>query len=216
PPAPVEVPPGVARLQLVGEAVTPTPSLASASAATATVAVPAPAPAAPGATTPDFVSAPVAQQCFSFGPFASRQAADAGSAKLRTLTQKVVVRDQGAIASPRGWRVFLPPLASLEEAQAAAQRIAAAGFNDFIVVREGAEANSVALGRYRNEEGARSRAKALSGAGFAARVEPVEQAGDAATAAWIDVIADESFDARRAQASIAAAQHRKLDCATLR
>jgi SPOR domain len=207
-PITIEPPSGVARLQLVSE-VAPAP-------VTTTSAAAAPVPVTAAPMTSDLASASVTQRCFSFGPFASRQEADAASAKLHASTQKVVVRDQSPATSPRGWRVFLPPLASLQEAQAAAQRIAAAGFNDFIVVREGAEANSVALGRYRNEEGAKGRAKALNAAGFAARIEPVGQADAAASQAWIDVVADESFDPRHAQTTLAVAQHRKLDCAPLR
>ena len=215
PPTPVEPAPGVARLQLVGETAPATTQAPAPRTTTTAAAVPA-SPSTNAPTAPDIASALVAQQCFSFGPFASAQAASAASAKLQPSTQKVIVREQGAITSPRGWRVFLPPLASLEEAQATARRIAAAGFNDFIVVREGAETNSVALGRYRNEEGARARARTLTAAGFAARVEPVGQVADGATTTWLDVIADEAFDPRSAQATIAATQHRKLDCATLR
>ena len=126
--------------------------------------------------------------------------------------QTVATREQGAIGPARAWRVLLPPLGSLEEAQAMAQRIGAAGFSDFLVVREGAEANSIALGRYRSEGGARKRMQALAAAGFPARVEPV---GAASTNTWLEVVADEAFDPRGAQATIAAAQHRQLDCATL-
>ncbi len=186
---------------------------AAAAAATIATATPESSPAALAATAPGLTTAPAAQQCFSFGPFASKQAAETASAKLQPLVQKVTTREQGAIGPVRAWRVLLPPLGSLEEAQAMAQRIGAAGFSDFLVVREGAEANSIALGRYGSEGGARKHMQALVAAGFAARVEPV--GGRASTNTWLEVIADEAFDPRGAQATIAAAQHRPLDCATL-
>lgn len=206
PPAPVALPPGVARLQLVSEGPRPAASRA------------APAPATePGPVDGNSAGSPAAQpvqQCFAFGPFASRQLADGAAARLRPMVQKLTLREQDAAGAARAWRVYLPPLASAEEAQATAQRIGAAGFNDLLVVREGAQANSIALGRYRSETGANKRMQALQAAGFAARVEPVGES--AGTATWLDVVADEAFDPRRAQATIAAMQQRKLDCARLR
>jgi len=209
PPAPVEPHPGVARLQLVGEASSAAATAQTPAAATLATATP---PAVVATTAPGLATAPAAQQCFSFGPFASIQAAETASVKLQPLVQKVTTREQGAIEPARAWRVLLPPLGSLEEAQATAQRIGAAGFSDYLIVRDGTEANSIALGRYRSEGGARKRMQTLVAAGFAARVEPV---GAAATNTWLEVMADEAFDPRGAQATIAAAQHRPLDCATL-
>ncbi|KQY49867.1 SPOR domain-containing protein [Lysobacter sp. Root494] len=201
PAATAQLPAGVARLQLIGEAAVLAPSPATVASA------PAPMPS----PSMEAITAPPAQQCFSFGPFASQNAATAAAAKLKPQVQKLTTREQAGAATPaRGWRVYLPPFPSLEQAQAVAQRISAAGFDDFLVVREGAEANSIALGRYRNEEGAKKRADALIAAGFAAQTAALGEPG--AASIWLDVVADEAFDPRRAQASIAAAQHRKADC----
>lgn len=206
PPKAAPLPAGVARLQLITEgagarAPAPVPAAAAAS-------VPSAAPP-PSAT--DAITAPPRQQCFSFGPFASQNAATAAANKLKPLVQRSTTREQAGPATPaRGWRVYLPPLPSLEQAQAVAQRIGAAGFDDFLVVRDGAEANSIALGRYRNEQGARKRADALIAAGFAAQTAALGEPGPSSV--WLDVVADEAFDPRRAQASMAAAQYRKADC----
>lgn len=207
PPSPAQVPAGVARLQLIDEGASASRPVAAA------VAVDA---GSPPATSPEAVAnaitAPSAQHCFSFGPFASQGAGVSAAAKLKPLVQKLATREQAGAATPaRGWRVYLPSLPSLEQAQAVAQRIGAAGFDDFLVVREGAEANSIALGRYRSEEGARKRADALVAAGFAARTAALGEPA-AATTVWLDVVADEAFDPRRAQATVAAAQYRKTDC----
>ena len=201
--APPSVPPGVARLQLVQEsAPPPAPSVQEPTTANA-VATPAAAD----------VTAPPAQQCFSFGPFASKNAGSAAAAKLRPQVQKLSARELAAPSAARGWRVYLPPLPSLEQAQTIAQRISAAGFSDFLVVREGVEANSIALGRYSSEDAAKKRADALAAAGFAAQAEAVGEAAKGAGTVWLDVVADATFDPRRAQAAIAAAQYRKADCA---
>ena len=202
-PTAAEPPPGVARLQLVGEA-------SGAVAAMVPMATPAAA-----AVQPDAVASPAAAvavdspapQCFSFGPFTDGQAVIAAQARLQPLTQRIVVRDRDPA---RGWRVLLPALPSAEQAEATAQRIAAAGFSDYFVVREGAEANSIALGRYGNETAARRHAAAVVAAGFAARAEAL-----GVTQTWLDVSAAPGFDAPAAQRLAAAPERRSLDCAAL-
>ena len=196
-------PAGVARLQLVSEraAVAPPPSSAATSA-------PAEAPAGGDPATPP------AQHCYSFGPFPTRDAGASASARLKPLVKSFALREQApGNTSARGWRVYLPAHASLEQAQAAADRIAAAGFSDFFVVREGAEANSIALGRYSSEQAARKRAETLAAAGFPAQAEALAASGGAF---WVDVVADAAFDARRAQGLLSAAQHRAIDCPAAR
>lgn len=218
-PAPAyEPPPGVAKLQLVSEtravaaprppAATPTPAPspkpAVASSGTTAAAV-APAPAQPASSPAN------AARCYSVGPFNDASAAANARDLLLAVSTKVVPREQST-GSARGWRVYLPAAATLEEAQATAQRIAAAGFNDFFVVRQGGEANSIALGRYRNEDSAQRRAQTLIAAGFAARAEPL---GDGRTTVWLDLVANDNFDPARAQAAVLAPA-RPLDCARIR
>lgn len=183
-----EQPHGVARLQLLAE-------------------VPTHAPVQSPPSHPAVV--PAASQCFTFGPFADATVAATARMHLQPLAIRVAPREQ--LATPaRGWRVQLPPQATAEAARAMAQRIAAAGFSDLLVVREGPEANAIALGRYRGEEPARRRAAALAAAGFDARAEPL---GEARTAIWLDVAAGPGFDAAAAQAAAAAPQRRAIDCA---
>jgi hypothetical protein len=201
---PVQTPAGVARLQLVGERASRAPAFATTAAAPETAA-------SNEAVPPSASAAPAPQQCFSFGPFASRDAGNAAIAKLKPLVRSLASREQAAGAA-RGWRVYLPPLPSPEQARAVAERIGAAGFSDFLVVREGTDANSIALGRYSSEAGAKKRAESLNAAGFAAQVDALGES----SATWLDVVADAAFDPRRAQAMVAAAQHRKIDCARQR
>jgi len=204
-PTAAPLPGGAARLQLITERVGARAQAPGRAAAAVGDRSAAPLPSANPTTVPS------QQQCFSFGPFASQNAAAAAAAGLKPLVQKLTTREQAGTATPaRGWRVYLAPFPSLEQAQAAAQRIGAAGFDDFLVVRDGAEANSIALGRYRNEEGAKKRADALIAAGFAAQTAALGQPGPASV--WVDVVADEAFDPRRAQASITAVQYRKSEC----
>ena len=199
PPPPVLAqPPGVARLQLLSEA----PLRAGATPMPPPGIGPTPSTSAKAMTPP---------QCFSFGPFADAATAATARARLQPVVVRIAARGE-SVAAARGWRVQMPPLASPEAAQAMAQRIAAAGFGDFLVVHDGTEANAIALGRYRGEDSARRRAAALVAAGFDARVEPL---GEARATTWLDVVAAPGFDAAAAQAATAAPQRRLLDCARL-
>lgn len=199
-----DLPLGVVRLQLLREAARP-PSKAVAGPAPAAVE----AELSPKAAAP---ASPAKLQCFSFGPFADVAAANAARARLQPLVTRSAVREQRSKADGHGWRVFLPAQASTAQAQAMAQEITAAGFNDLFVVRDGAEANSIALGRYRSEDTARRRAETLVAAGFAARAEPL---GDAKLVPWIDVAAASGFDAEGAQKASGAAQRRTVECAAV-
>ena len=75
---------------------------------------------------------------------------------------------QGPAEAGDSWRVYLSDPGSPEAAQAMGERIGAAGFSDFLVMREG-EANSIALGLFSTLEGAQRRVESLQAKGFPAR-----------------------------------------------
>ena len=206
------LPPAAPRLQLVGEttAAAGKPA-ASATASAARAAVPAStsmpsAPASVPATAPGTTA--TAMRCLRLGPFAS----DATLAHAQSTLQPRVARMAVATvpASARGWRVWLPPLADRGAAQAMATRIGAAGFSDYYVVPDGADANSIALGRYGNEDAARRRMAQLQAAGFAAQAEAM-----GVVTRWIDVATATATDEAALRAASGAAQSRALDCARL-
>jgi hypothetical protein len=196
PPPMPELPAGVARLQLVDEP--------PAKSAPPSAAAPPPLAAAPP---------PEPQACFSLGPFADAAGANAVLEKRRPQVLRSRLREVPGISSS-GYRIVLPPAATREEAQATAQRIGAAGFNDFLVVSNGDEINSIALGRYRNRESAERRLSALQAAGFPAQMLPAGRAPPSRW--WLDVGAAASADSAgwAAEAGVAAPQ--SLDCAALR
>ena len=198
-PTPVsEAPAGVPRLQLLHEAPRPTVPRAPAPGAIAALPTPVPADVAP-------------TQCFSFGPYPTPAALRRAHQRVQPRALQARVREiAGGQAS--GWRVFAPPLPSRAEAQALAERMTAAGFDDLLVMADGSDANAIALGRYRNEDAARRRQASLQAAGFTAQVAPL---GDVVVQGWIDVAAGPAFDSARIAQDIAAAQVQRLDCATL-
>ncbi|MFS8137742.1 MAG: SPOR domain-containing protein [Thermomonas sp.] len=196
---------GQPSLRLVAE---PLPaSLGTAAAKTAQpvfAATSTPLPAAPPSAAPMPVAATAL--CLSFGPFADAAARDAVRPRLQALSQKLVARDAQA-RSARGWRVYMPPLASREAAQALIDKIKAAGINDWYIIANGDEANSIALGRYGSEDSARRREAQLAAKGFTARAEPLS---DTPPQSWLDVRV--APDVSRA-ALAAIAPSRPLDCA---
>jgi hypothetical protein len=95
----------------------------------------------------------------------------AGSAAAGTGAAAACEGGEGPAA---GWRVYLPALPSADIAQATAASVGAAGFSDYLVVRDGADANTIALGRYSTEAAARRRMASLRAAGFAARCARIQ------------------------------------------
>lgn len=206
PPAPAEdAPSGIARLQLLSErpelrpAPTPTPVTAS----TDTPAPPTPAPQPSASTAPE--------RCYSAGPFADTAALDAARAALAPMASRVRSRELRETGG-RGWRVYLPAAADRAAADTNAQRLRAAGFTDLVVVGDGAEAHSVALGRFSTEARARAHAGALQAAGFAAKAEAL---GETRSRYWLDLAAGPTFDPNRARRA-AGTSLRSTDCAGLR
>lgn len=211
----VEAPSGIARLQLLGERPGPAPAAAERPAA---AEPPAAGPAAgPAETEPPAAAAPAApvaavERCYRIGPFADAAALAAAQAVLRPRALRLHTRETRE-GGGRGWRVYLPAAADRAAANANADRLKAAGFTDLLVVGDGAEANTVALGRFSSESRAQQHAQALRAAGFEARAEAL---GEVRAANWIDLAATESFDTAAARRASGAAQSRTVDCAGVR
>ncbi len=206
-----DAPSGIARLQLVSER----PANARPAPATASAEV-SPAVSPPPAKATSAVAEPVppaaAERCIRFGPFADPQALASAQAALRPfalrLKPRTASRDSG-----RGWRVYLPAAADRAAATEAAAKLKAAGFNDLLVVTNGAEANSVALGRFSSEARAQQHAQALRAAGFEAKAEPL---GEIRSEGWLDAAVAADADLAAARRASGAAQSRLVDCAGLR
>lgn len=196
PALPPELPAGVARLQLVSE---PQAEAAAPAAGTRSSAVAA-APSEP-------------QACFSLGPFVDTAAASAALEKLRPQILGSKLREVPGV-SASGYRIVLPPAATREEAQANAQRIGAAGFNDFLIINNGEEINSIALGRYRSRESAERRLSALQAAGFPVQMLPAGRAPPSKW--WLDVGATAAADPAGWAAQVGGTPPQSLDCAALR
>jgi sporulation related protein len=208
-PPPVH-PAGMARLKLLSESGKTAPAIAQASPVP-TASPTASGPPAPAAVVPAEPETPA--QCFSIGPFADQAAATSAAIRLGSQTTRSRPREIPGKAA-QGYNVVLAPQADREAAQALAQRIGAAGFDDYLVVNSGAQVNGIALGRYRSREGAERRQSALRAAGFDAQLQAIGNEGPPQW--WLEVEAVAGATAARLQNGAGALQSRSLDCALLR
>lgn len=210
-----------------------------AAPATAVAAAPAPAaatPAAPAAPSkpaepvkaPEPVAAvakpapePVAEKpagpaapprCLALGPFADRAAATAAQSRAGNLLSQVRLREQPAASGSARYRVLLPAAASRDDAQATVKRIVAAGLSDYYIISQGDETNAIALGQYRNREGAERRMAAVQAAGFQPRLVASGDAGQW----WLEGQLATGSEPAQAQQRSGAAQQRSLECTRLR
>ena len=219
-------------------AAAPTEALVEREAAPATAvpAVPTPAaatPAAPGkpaepVKTPEPMAAvakpapePVAEKpaapavpprCLALGPFADRAAATAAQSRAGNLLSQVRLREQPAASGSARYRVLLPAAASRDDAQATVKRIVAAGLSDYYIISQGDETNAIALGQYRNREGAERRMAAVQAAGFQPRLVASGDAGQW----WLEGQLATGSEPAQAQQRSGAAQQRSLECTRLR
>lgn len=224
--APVATEAGVATLELVpmdavetsSPAIPESPPTAPATPASGLANAPAEAdkPAATPSTAtaePSAAPSPRPERCSSFGPFESRDRALAAAATLGAD----LVRSHPREVQPKAatsYRVLIPPAASREEAQATVKRIADAGISDYFIIAQGDDANAVALGQYRNREGAERRLAALATAGFPARI--VGNGAEAAASWWLDAAYVDTASAEDLHKRSGATQRQSLDCARLR
>ncbi len=179
-------------------------------AAAKPVTPPAPAPAPEKPVTP-----PVAAElprCVALGPFADRAAATSAQGKAGNVISQVRLREQPAASGSTRFRVMLPAAASREEAQATVKRIVAAGLSDYYIISQGEDINAVALGQYRNREGAERRMAAVQAAGFQPRLVASGDAGQW----WLEGQLAAGTQPAQAQQRSGAAQSRSLECTRLR
>ncbi|WP_367381084.1 SPOR domain-containing protein [Stenotrophomonas cyclobalanopsidis] len=211
-----EAAPSAAVVATEAPATTP-PADAALSAEAATAMAVAAKPAEPVLQQP-VVETPAVQKpappprCVALGPFADRAAAVAAQGRAGKLLAAARLREQPAASGSTRYRVLLPAAASREEAQATVKRIVAAGLSDYYIISQGEESNAVALGQYRNREGAERRIAAVQAAGFQPRLVASGEAGQW----WLEGQLAAGSEPAQAQQRSGAAQQRSLECTRLR
>ncbi|HHV7323166.1 SPOR domain-containing protein [Stenotrophomonas sp. GD03701] len=190
------------------------PEATSVAAAAKPVTPPAPTPTptlAPEKPAPPPAAAEP-PRCVALGPFADRAAATSAQGNAGNVISQVRLREQPAASGSARYRVMLPAGANREEAQATVKRIVAAGLSDYYIISQGEDINAVALGQYRNREGAERRMAAVQAAGFQPRLVASGDAGQW----WLEGQLAAGTQPAQAQQRSGAAQSRSLECARLR
>ncbi|WP_426354767.1 SPOR domain-containing protein [Stenotrophomonas maltophilia] len=180
----------------------------AAAAKPVTPAAPTAAPEKPA--TPSAAAEP--PRCIALGPFADRAAATSAQGKAGNVISQVRLREQPAASGSARFRVMLPAAANRDEAQATVKRIVAAGLSDYYIISQGEDINAVALGQYRNREGAERRMAAVQAAGFQPRLVASGDAGQW----WLEGQLAAGTQSAQAQQRSGAAQSRSLECTRLR
>lgn len=199
---------GPSTLQLVGEPAVPGAGVSAPVGSGSVESDPNEAPAGTDDATVDTaLRAADPAQCVALGPFADAATRDAALAQLSPVAVQVAARDVGE--TPRGWRVWMAPLADRAAADAMVVRLLAAGFNDYYVIADGAEAHGIALGRFGSEPAAQARAQALRDAGFEAAAAPL---GSMLTRHWIDATLAEGDTGDALRSRVGAARVETRDC----
>jgi len=156
---------------------------------------------------------PVAPRCISLGPFTEMAQVQAALRALGSDVERFRLREVIVPANTR-YRILIPPTESRAQAEAEVQRIAAAGFSDYFIINEGADTHAIALGQFRNQQGAQSRLAELKAAGFAAQLRTTVEVPHSNW--WIDTIPIAPATPATLQQRSSAAQWQALDCARLR
>jgi len=112
--------------------------------------------------------------CVSIGPFPTQADMRAALNALTPAVARIQYREAHATET-RGYWVYLPALASREQALAAARQLSSKGVRDYYVVTAGDQQNTISLGLFHDQGNAEKRRNEIAQLGFkpdmAARTE---------------------------------------------
>jgi len=108
--------------------------------------------------------------CYVIGPFEAREAALKASGSLEEMQLGFTTRSAEEKSESSYW-VFLPPLASRQEAQAKVKELAKLGFKEHFITQEAGRDNAVSLGVFAQRENAESLLEELKSKGIEAKLE---------------------------------------------
>jgi hypothetical protein len=108
-------------------------------------------------------------QCRSFGPFPTQADTRAVMNVLTPLTKRIRMREEHATQT-RGYWVFLPAMATREQALATARALSAKGVRDYYVVTAGDQQNTISLGLFRDQGNAERRRAEIAALGLGPKV----------------------------------------------
>ena len=108
-------------------------------------------------------------QCRSIGPFPTQADAREAMNALTPLSKRIRTRETRATQA-RGYWVYLPAMATREDALGVARTLSAKGVRDYYVVTAGEAQNTVSLGLFRDQGNAERRRAEITALGFEPQV----------------------------------------------
>ncbi len=127
--------------------------------------------AANDATTAELANAPESRadlandRCRALGPFPTQADARAAMNVLTPLSKRIRMRETHATQT-RGYWVYLPAMASREQALGAARALSTKAVRDYYVVTAGEQQNTISLGLFRDQANAEHRRAEIAALGF--------------------------------------------------
>src|SRR6185312_8636898 len=103
--------------------------------------------------------------CLSIGPFPTQADMRAAFNALTPVVARIQYREAHATET-RGYWVYLPALASREQALTAARQLSSKGVRDYYVVTAGDQQNTISLGLFRDQGNAERRRAEIAALGF--------------------------------------------------
>ena len=104
-------------------------------------------------------------ECHSIGTFPTQADVRVAIGALTPLVRRIQFREAHATQA-RGYWVYLPALATREQALAAARQLSAKGVRDYYVVTAGDQQNTISLGLFRDQGNAERRRAEIAALGF--------------------------------------------------
>ncbi len=105
------------------------------------------------------------RQCYTLGPFHSSEDRDGVHQRLLEVSTRISERRTEALVE-KGYGVFMPPYASLLEANKALLSLQALGLNDIEIIYDGEWKNAISLGYFMRQENALRRKQGLESRGY--------------------------------------------------
>lgn len=122
------------------------------------------------------------RQCFTLGPFHSDENLLEFFEQLSDVTLSIKERQSQALVE-KGYWVYLPPYASLLEANKVLLRLQAIGYKDLAVIYEGELEKSISLGYFLRQGNALRRKNSVESKGYAPQMQIQRDAEDRF---WLD------------------------------
>ncbi len=120
-------------------------------------------------------SLPPVEYCGEFGPFPSRNMAEGFRRKLAMAPNAEVAIESRKGKVDVGYWVMIPPLASVEDAEAMYKKLREAGFEDLWLMRKGEHAKGISMGLYTEERYARRHGNNIRKKGFETVIVPKQK-----------------------------------------